>query len=313
VQSQKHIGLLVGREATFPPALIREINSRGSQVVASYVKTGEVQATGACKYAVIIDRISHEVPFYRAYLKHAALTGVRVINNPFWSRADDKFFDYSLGAALGLNIPRTVLLPQKAYKPGIVSEHLQNLEYPLDWERIVEYIGFPAYLKPFDGGGWRKVWEVNDRSELLEKYDASESDCMMLQQRIHWDRFARVYCVGRRDVLVIPYDPVNRRYLSVHGYLDPTLEKTIVSHTLTINRALGYDFNTVEFAISGAVPYAIDYMNPAPEADWYQLGPSRFNWLVTRLSDFGIELALNPPEGSYPRRLLQKYAVGRVR
>ena len=289
----KKIGLLVGRESTFPPALIREINRRGSRVVASYVNIGEVRATGVCDYDVIIDRISHQVPFYRAYLKRAALAGARIINNPFWSSADDKFFDYSLGAALGLNIPRTLLLPQKSYRPGIVSEHLRNLQYPLDWDLIVEYVGLPAYLKPIDGGGWHKVWEVNDQSELLDKYDATETDCMMLQQRINWDRFVRVYCVGRRDVLVIPYDPVYRRYLSVTGYLDSALESTIVRHTLIINRALGYDFNTVEFAISGGVPYAIDYMNPAPEADWYSLGPSRFNWLVTTLSDFGIELALN--------------------
>ena len=289
----RKIGLLVGRESTFPPALIREINSRGSQVVASYVKIGGVRATGICGYDVIVDRISHHVPFYRAYLKHAALAGARIINNPFWSSADDKFFDYSLGAALGLNIPRTVMLPQKSYKPGIVSEHLRNLEYPLDWDQIGEYVGFPAYLKPVDGGGWHKVWEVNNPAELLDKYNASETDCMMLQQGIRWERFVRVYCVGRRDVLVIPYDPVYRRYLSVTGYLDPGLEATIVNHTLVINRALGYDFNTVEFAVSQGVPYAIDYMNPAPEADWYSLGPSRFNWLVTRLSDFGIELALN--------------------
>jgi hypothetical protein len=289
----KQIGLLVGRESTFPPALIREINSRGPHVVASYLKIGQVRAAGVCDYDVIIDRISHQVPFYRAYLKHAALAGARIINNPFWSSADDKFFDYSLGADLGLNIPRTVMLPQKSYKEGIVSEHLRNLEYPLDWDQIAEYVGFPAYLKPVDGGGWHKVSVVNNPAELLDKYDASETDCMMLQQRIRWERFVRVYCVGRRDVLVIPYDPVYRRYLSVTGYLDAALESMIVAHTLIINRALGYDFNTVEFAISHGVPYAIDYMNPAPEADWYSLGPSRFNWLVTRLSDFGIELALN--------------------
>jgi hypothetical protein len=294
VVGQKKVGLLVGRESTFPPALIREINSRESRVVASYVKVGEVQATGKPEYDVIIDRISHDVPFYRAYLKHAALRGAKVINNPFWSSADDKFFNYSVGAALGLSIPRTALLPQKSYKQGIVSESLQNLEYPLDWERIIDYVGFPAYLKPFDGAGWKRVWQVNSRSELLERYDASGTDCMVLQQSIAWERYVRVYCVGRRDVLLIPYDPVYRRYLDVQGYLDSAIEKTIADQTLTINNALGYDLNTVEFAVSAGVPYAIDYMNPAPEADWYSLGPIYFRWLVARVSDLAIELALNP-------------------
>jgi hypothetical protein len=296
VASQKKVGLLVGRESTFPPALIREISRREAGVVACYIKVGEVQATGRPEYDVIIDRISHQVPFYRAYLKHASLRGASVINNPFWSSADDKFFNYSLGAALGLNIPRTALLPQKSYEEGIVSESLQNLEYPLDWARITDYVGFPAYLKPFDGAGWKKVWQVNNPSELLERYDASGTDCMILQQAITWERYVRVYCVGQRDVLLIPYDPVYRRYLSVDDYLDRALEKTIADQTLTINKALGYDFNTVEFAIMGGVPYAIDYMNPAPEADWYSLGPRYFGWLVARVSDLAIELAWKPPE-----------------
>lgn len=309
----KRVGLLVGRESSFPPALIREINSRGGSVIASYVRVGEVRAAGGSGYDVIVDRISHEIPFYRAYLKHAALGGTRIINEPFWSSADDKFLNCSVGMALGLNIPRTALLPQKAYKQGIVAEHLSNLQYPLDWNRITEYVGFPAYLKPFDGGGWRKVWVVNNASELMEKYDASGSDCMMLQECISWDRYVRVYCVGRRDALVIPYDPVYRRYLSVDGYLDSDLEETIVKHTLIVNGALGYDVNTVEFAIDGGVPYAIDYMNPAPEADWYSLGPSNFKWLVARLSDYAIELALNPPSAAEAPLGARLLALGGLR
>jgi hypothetical protein len=292
---QKRVGLLVGRESTFPPALIFEINNRNAGVVASYVKVGEVQADGRSSYDVIIDRISHQVPFYRAYLKHASLRGARVISDPFWSSADDKFFNYSLGGMLGLNIPRTVLLPQKSYKEGIASESLRNLEYPLDWNRIIEYVGFPAYLKPFDGSGWKKVSRVNSFAELMEKYDASGTDCMLLQQAIEWQRYVRVYCIARRDVLVIPYDPVYRRYLSVNGYIDGSLEAAIVDHALIINKALGYDLNTIEFAISSGVPFAIDYMNPVPEVDWYSLGPSRFNWVVARLSDYAIDLALNLP------------------
>jgi hypothetical protein len=291
---QKRVGLLVGRESTLPPALIHEINRRQAGVVASYVKVGEVRAADRCRYDLIIDRISHGVPFYRAYLKNAVLGGTRVLNNPFLWAADDKFFNYSLGAALGLATPRTVLLPQKSYKEGIVSESLRNLEYPLDWDRIIEYVGFPAYLKPIDGGGWRKVWQVNSREELLERYDASGTDCMVLQQLIEWERYVRVYCIARRDVLVIPYDPICRRYLSVRAYLDSGLESAIINQALKINRGLGYDVNTVEFAVSSGVPYAIDYMNPAPEIDWYSLGPCYFSWLVSRLGDFAVEIALNP-------------------
>src|SRR5262249_53012791 len=151
------IGILVGRENTFPPALIEKINSMNKGVTAEYVKIGGVKESTESPYRVIIDRISHEIPFYRSYLKNAVLSGTILINNPFWWSADDKFFNYSLAARLGVAVPKTVLMPQKTYKDGVVSESLRNLEFPLDWEEIVSYVGFPAWLKPHDGGGWKHV------------------------------------------------------------------------------------------------------------------------------------------------------------
>src|SRR5215211_3869028 len=124
------IGLLVGREGTFPQALINEINNRDRGITAEYVKLGGVRMAEQCPYDVIVDRISHEIPFYRAYLKSAVLTGTKVINNPFWWTADDKFFNYSLATLMGIAVPRTILLPQKDYKEGVVSESLRNLQYP---------------------------------------------------------------------------------------------------------------------------------------------------------------------------------------
>ena len=176
------IGILVGREGTFPPALIKEINSRNAGVTADYVKLGGVRMAEKCEYDVIVDRISHEIPFYRAYLKSAVLSGAKVINNPFWWTADDKFFNYSLATYLGIAIPKTVLLPQKDYKDGVVSESLRNLKFPLDWQEIIDYVGLPAFIKPYDGGGWRGVSRVNTFDELMEKYNASGTDCMVLQE-----------------------------------------------------------------------------------------------------------------------------------
>jgi hypothetical protein len=287
----KRIGLLVGRENTFPSALINEINSRRSQAIAEFVKIGGVRMAEPCEYDVIIDRISHEVPFYRAYLKNAVLSGAKVINNPFWWTADDKFFNYSLATRLGIAIPRTVLLPQKAYKEGVVSESLRNLKYPLDWDEIIDHVGLPAFIKPYDGGGWRGVSRVNNRQELMEKYDESGTDCMVLQQFIPFDHYVRSYCIGKKDVLPMPYDPIARRYLVVSGYLNPEVDERVRSETLLINEALGYDINTVEFAILDGVPYAIDYMNPAPDADWWSVGTVYFKWLVAKVADLAIEAA----------------------
>jgi hypothetical protein len=285
------IGLLVGREGTFPQGLINEINNRQAGVTAEYIKLGGVRMAEKCDYDVIIDRISHEIPFYRSYLKSAVLSGSKVINNPFWWTADDKFFNYSLATYLGVAVPRTVLLPQKAYKEGVVSESLRNLKYPLNWDEIIDHVGLPAFIKPYDGGGWRGVARVNTVDELMEKYDASGIDCMMLQEYVPFDRYVRCYCIGKKDVWPIPYDPIIQRYLVVDDYLDPVTDERVRREALLINEALGYDINTVEFAIAAGVPYAIDYMNPAPDADWWSVGSVYFKWMVEKVADLAIETA----------------------
>lgn len=287
------IGVLVGREGTFPQSLINEINRRNKGVTAEYVKLGGVRMAEKCEYDVIVDRISHEIPFYRAYLKSAVLSGVKVINNPFWWTADDKFFNYSLATYMGIRIPKTVLLPQKEYKQGVVSESLRNLKYPLDWQEIIDYVGLPAFIKPYDGGGWRGVSRVNNYAELIEKYDASGTDCMVLQENVPFDHYVRSYCIGKKDVYPMPYDPIFQRYLVVDNYLDPEMDERVRRETILINEALGYDINTVEFAIAGGVPYAIDYMNPAPDADWWSVGSLYFKWMVDKVADLAIDTALN--------------------
>ncbi|MDQ3805114.1 MAG: hypothetical protein M3416_14950, partial [Acidobacteriota bacterium] len=219
----KKVGILVGREKTFPVSLIESINERGGgDVVAEFVKVGGVRLDWERQYDLIIDRISHEVPFYRAFLKRAALEGAAVINNPFWWSADDKFFNFSLATKLGVAIPKTVLLPQKDYIKGITGESLRNLEFPLDWQGIADHVGFPAILKPFDGGGWKNVSRVNSLEELWEVYDTTGTLCMTLQEMIDWDQFVRCYCIGQEDVLIMPYDP-RKAYLSGEQYVhDPT-------------------------------------------------------------------------------------------
>src|ERR1051326_2427524 len=132
------VGLLVGRERSFPDALINEINGRNAGVMAEYIKLGEVTSSEPCPYHLIIDRISHEVVFYQPYLKAAALSGTIIINNPFWRMADDKFFGTALAERLGIAVPKTVALPLQSYPEGIVAESLSNLKFPLDWQAIVD-------------------------------------------------------------------------------------------------------------------------------------------------------------------------------
>lgn len=294
MESDMKIGILVGMENTFPPALIEKINSMNAGVTAEYVKIGGVKVAEGNDYRLIFDRISHEIPFYRSYLKNAVLNGSIVVNNPFWWSADEKFFGYSLALKLGLAVPKTVLLPQKAYKPGVTDASLRNLEFPLNWDSIIEYIGMPAILKPHDGGGWRDVYKVHSKEELWASYDNTGTHAMVLQEFIDFSEYVRCYCVAKKHVLVMPYDPHNRRYMPRESSsLTQELEDRIIRDTILINEALGYDLNTVEFAIRDGVPYAIDFTNPAPDADIWSVTEPYFNWITERVAEMVIDYALH--------------------
>jgi hypothetical protein len=302
--SQKKIGVIVGREWSFPPAFIEEVNGRNADVVAEYVKLGGTQMNEPCGYNVIIDRISHEIPYYRAYLKNALLQGAYVINNPFWWSADDKFFGASLITKLGLASPKTIALPSKSYIPGVVAESLCNLDYPMDWNGITAYTGLPAILKDAWGGGWKNVYKVSTIDELLQAYDETGTLCMILQEFIEFDQFVRCICVGKDNIMPIKYDPKNRRYVVEHDHLSPELGERIVHDAKLINNVMGYDMNSIEFAVKDGVPYAIDFMNPAPDMDVNSITPHYFQWAVKAMADFAIEMAHNPQ----PQRTDQRWS-----
>ncbi len=287
------IGLIVGREWSFPPAFIDEVNKRDAGVVAEFAKLGGTRMDEPCPYAVIVDRISHEVPYYRSYLKNALLQGTHVVNNPFMWTADDKFFEASLATKLGVASPKTLVLPNKDYIPGIIhDESLRNLQYPLPWQDIAEYIGMPAILKDAHGGGWKGVYRVNTLEELWARYNESGLLTMILQQFIQWDNYIRCMCLNQSEILVMKYDPNNRRYLQ-HDLL-PEMYDRIVADSTKLVQALGYDMNTIEWAIRDDVPYAIDFMNPAPDMDVNSLGYEFHRWCVEHMATMCIQLAQEP-------------------
>jgi len=289
------VGLIVGREWSFPPAFIEEVNRRDQGVTAEYVKLGAPRMDEPCEYAVIIDRISHEVPFYRTYLKQAALQGCAVVNNPFMWTADDKYFGAALATRLGIAHPKTMVLPNKEYLPGIVhDESLRNLQYPLDWQGIVDYIGMPCILKDAHGGGWKDVYVCRSLEELIHHYDTSGLLTMIVQEFIEWDQFIRCICIGQDKVMPIKYDPKERKYHVEHDHLGPELGARVVADSLKLVRALGYDMNSMEWAVRDGIPYAIDFMNPAPDMDIYSLTPHYFEWAISAMADMAIDLAKNP-------------------
>ncbi|MCB0618300.1 MAG: hypothetical protein KDC43_01145 [Saprospiraceae bacterium] len=292
----KKIGILFGQERSFPPALVDRINAKGVEgVTAEFVKVEEVMQNRSCNYAVIVDRISQDVPFYRAFLKNAAATGTAVINNPFWWSADEKFFNNVLAEQVDVPVPKTVLLPSKDHPDDTTSDSFSNLKFPLDWNAILEYLGgFPLFMKPFAGGGWKNVYKVHNFDELFNAYHETGQLVMMLQQAIEFDSYFRCYCIGGKHVRVMHYEPRNPhhlRYAANHNVSDEMI-KQVEEMVIRLNQALGYDLNTVEFAIMDGVPYAIDFCNPAPDADLHSVGKDNFEWVVETMANYAIERAL---------------------
>ncbi len=294
----KKIGILRGMENTFPEALIAHINETyGSKgVEASFVKVDGVAMNDEPEYAVILDRISHEVPFYRSFLKWSSLKGTIIVNNPFWWSADDKFIDNVIAESVGVAVPKSVILPHRQHPTNTQATSFRNLNYPIDWQRIFDYIGFPAFLKPFDGGGWRAVSRVESPEELFEAYNDSGTDCMMLQEGIEFEEYYRCYGIGQKEVHVMRYNPVAPHHLRYHDVpAEPIPAKTLKKlkrDVLALCKALGYDMNTVEFAVRDGIPYAIDFMNPAPDANYDSVGRDNFEWVVKTVGKMLVDKAL---------------------
>jgi hypothetical protein len=297
----KIIGVLHGKERSFPEALIKRINEKNIKgISAAPLKIDKVIQGDPSGYAVIIDRISQDVPFYRAFLKNAAISGTAVINNPFWWSADEKFFNNALATKIGVPVPKTVILPSRELPDDTSSESFSNLAYPLDWKGIFDYVGFPAYMKPFAGGGWKNVYRLNDMDEFFERHAETGQLVMLLQEEIVFEEYYRCYCIGRKHVRIMPYEPRNPHHLRYVASFKPSAKmlKTMEDIVLNINNHLGYDFNTVELAIRDGIPYAIDFCNPAPDADLKSVGQENFDWVVETSANYAIEVATNLKDGA---------------
>jgi hypothetical protein len=296
----KKIGILFGKERSFPNAFIEKINSKKiSGIVAEPVRIDKAMQGEPTGYAVIIDRISQDVPFYRTWLKNEALTGTAVINNPFWWSADDKYFNNCLMTKVGVPVPKTAILPSREHPTDTSDESFSNLGYPLDWESIFRYVGFPAYMKPFAGGGWKHVYKLKNAEDFFQKHSETGQLVMLLQEEIIFTEYYRCYCIGGKYVRIMPYEPRNPHHLRYVADFKPSQERLqqMTDIVLRINKYLGYDFNTVELAVRDGVPYAIDFCNPAPDADKHSVGEENFEWVVETAANFAIEKAMENKPG----------------
>jgi hypothetical protein len=313
---KKRIGILFGMEDSFPWALINAINEKGGDAVeASAMEISYLKDDGVFPYDLILDRISHEVLYYRTYLKCAMASGVKVVNNPIWWSADDKFFDNLVAKGAGVAVPKTVLLPHKQHPPNTEAKSFRNMKW-INWDEVFEYLGFPIFMKPAYGGGWKDVYKVHNPNEFFSAYDQTHDLVMMAQEAIEFDLYYRCYVLGRSRVHILaddPKQPFHLRYVQNPPPMAPEFEARIRRDAIALCEGLGYDMNTVEFAVRGGIPYAIDFMNCAPDADLNSVGRANFDWMVSNMAEVLIDLVKTPrafeTTGKWPTILQTDKAV----
>lgn len=299
----KKVGVLHGKERAFPEAIKAGINAAGKgEVVAESVRIDKLVQGHPSGYDIIIDRISHDVPFYRAWVKNAAACGAAVMNNPYWLDIEEKFIGNIVAMQHGIPVPKTVLLPSNQHPPDTDNNSFTNLAMPLDWDYIFNHIGFPSYMKPFSGGGWKHVYKLNNADELYAKHQETGTLVMLLQEEIIFDAYFRCYCIGGEHVRLMPYEPRNphhARYQADFPHVSEALKDLMKEYVLTINKALGYDINTIEFAIRDGIPYAIDFTNPAPDANPDSVGKENYEWLLHAVTDMVLKrVATHNPDSN---------------
>ena len=295
MSQEKKIGLLIGREQDWPEALMDAVNGRDENIQAELIKLRGTFMDDQCGYDVIIDRISYEIPYYRAFLKFAAFRGTYIINNPFTWSADNKFMGTILINQLGLSTPRTVILPNKnTARHDLTPDDFRNLEYPMDWEGIINYVGVPAIFKNAHTGGRHIVHRVHNTDELIQQYDESGTLTVILQELIESDTHIHCFVIGQQQVLALHYSLDDRRYLPEIMSVDTPLYRHLQEDALQITKAYGYDINMVEFVIKDEQPYVINGTNPTPFMDLTLMTEEQFNWCVQKIANVAIERAKRP-------------------
>ncbi|HEY7703237.1 MAG TPA: hypothetical protein VID03_00210 [Acidimicrobiia bacterium] len=236
------------------------------------------------RYDVLLDRLTHWYHTSREWIKKAVVhDDLYVLNNPFTIQAMEKHTSYAAMMRLGLPVPETALLPPKEYEPQPdLQVTLSQYARHFDLGEIGARIGYPSYLKPYDGGAWRGVSRIENEEQLRNAYDQSGRSIMHLQQAIEpYDLFVRCLAVGPQ-VNVIRYDPtlpLHQRYQVDFNFVDSAEWSLLSDMTLTINSFFNWDFNSCEALRKDGTFYPIDFANACPDSQVTSLH-YHLPWLV---------------------------------
>lgn len=291
----KKIGILYGHDTAFAQAVMNRVNDKREKGVgAEPVRVDKVIQAQPMEFAVIIDRISQDVPFYQAYLKNAALAGTAVLNNPFCTNVGDRFLFNALAATLGIPVPKTALLPSNQHPPNTHAHSFQNLAFPLDWLGIFEYVGFSAYMKPLNSRNRHPVFKVNSPGEFFSAHNETGDQAMILQEDIIFQTCYRCFCLGGKEVCVMQRSSERDAQYQYNAGIKPASKKllaTLKQYTIKLSTAFGYDFATVDFGLYNDSLYAIDFCDSVPTMEVASLGPDIIEWVVENVATMAIRRA----------------------
>lgn len=292
----RHIGLSLGADICWPlcfEALMKKLDLRipaedGSgditrfEVERVFIEPYDLRQP--CKYDVVVDRLTHWYHTSREWIKKAiVMDDLYVFNNPWSVQANEKHTSYCAMMALGMPIPATWMVPPKNYEPSPdLKPTLSRYAKLFDVRRIGDIIGWPMFMKPYDGGGWRGVTKVDDPAAVNKAYEESDKSVMHLQAAVSgFDRFVRVIGFGpqTRYVLYDPEAPLHDRYTMKTDFLSDAEKEHLRKVTLTINAFFGWEFNSCESLRKGDVWHPIDFANPCPDSQVTSLH-FHFPWMV---------------------------------
>lgn len=294
-ESRHLVGLLLGTEEDWPRAFEEILRRVGGVATADGVRhtfaterlrISPFDLMDPVRPGLVIDRLAHWYYHPREWLKKAALVdGTYLLNSPFTFQAMEKHSAYCAMLRLGLKVPRTVLVPYKnpvdnarwAYTSATYND-------PFDLDEIAADLGYPLYMKPFDGGAWRGVSRIENPEELHAAYDASGGMLMHLQATVEHEAFARALSIGPETMVMDfrPELPMHERYQVSHGFLSPGAGAEAVTVSRLVNAFFGWEFNSAEMLVAGDEVYPIDYANACPDVALTSLH-YYFPWAMTAL------------------------------
>jgi hypothetical protein len=280
VETQKHlIGLLLGTENDWPRAfeallgrvgLVEDGLGGRHEFATERVTIEPFELTDQPRHGLVIDRLAYWYYHPREWLKKVALMDdVYLMNSPFTFQSMEKHSAYCAMLRLGLKIPTTVLVPYK--NPVDHAKYAYTAERynrPFDLDAIASHVGYPMFMKPFDGGGWRGVSMIRDQEALHRAYDESDEMLMHLQAAVKdYDVFARALSIGAETMVMKfrPDEPMHNRYAVEHGFLSPTAGEETVTISRVVNAFFKWEFNSCEMLVKDDEVYPIDYANACPD------------------------------------------------